>query len=100
MIRASRLTASLLAVASVCTAEMANPVRIDAGLISGGPTSSDDVRVFKGIPFGAPPVGDLRWRVPAPVKSWDGVRDKTELGYVCFQETFQKIPSLFWADNL
>ncbi len=85
MIRSLWLTASLLAAASVCVAEITNPVRIDSGLISGGPTSSDDVRVFKGIPFGASPVGDLRWRAPAPVKSWNGVRDATEFGNICIQ---------------
>ena len=42
--------------------------------------------VFKGIPFAAPPVGDLRWREPQPVKPWPGVRDTTKSGPICAQK--------------
>jgi para-nitrobenzyl esterase len=41
--------------------------------------------VFKGIPFAAPPVGDLRWREPQPVKPWTGVRDATMFSPRCVQ---------------
>jgi para-nitrobenzyl esterase len=44
----------------------------EAGLVSG--IKTDDITVYKGIPFAAPPVGDLRWKAPQPVKHWDGVR--------------------------
>ncbi len=40
---------------------------------------------FKGIPFGAPPLGDLRWREPQPVESWDGVRRTNGFGPRCMQ---------------
>lgn len=40
---------------------------------------------FKGIPYAAPPVGDLRWRPPATAKSWDGVRDGSRFGSMCPQ---------------
>ena len=39
-----------------------------------------NVRMFKGIPFSEPPVGDLRWRPPQPVKNWDGVRQAGDFG--------------------
>jgi para-nitrobenzyl esterase len=42
-------------------------------------------RAFRGIPFAAPPVGDLRWRPPAPPASWQGVRDATAFGNRCPQ---------------
>jgi para-nitrobenzyl esterase len=46
-------------------------VKVEGGLVEG--TVENGVIVYKGIPFAAPPVGDLRWRPPQPVKSWNGV---------------------------
>jgi para-nitrobenzyl esterase len=47
-------------------------VKTDAGLVSG--TVNGDIHIFKGIPFAAPPVGDLRWKAPQPVQHWTGVK--------------------------
>ena len=49
-------------------------IKTEAGQISGVINTSGDVYAFKGIPFAAPPVGDLRWKEPQPVKPWGGVR--------------------------
>ncbi|MGR6964802.1 carboxylesterase/lipase family protein [Geodermatophilus sp. URMC 61] len=46
---------------------------------------AEDHRLFQGIPFAAPPVGDLRFRPPAPVEPWDGVRGATAPGSPCPQ---------------
>jgi para-nitrobenzyl esterase len=46
-------------------------VKVDGGMIQG--TVEDGLTVFKGIPFAAPPVGDLRWKAPQPVAQWDTV---------------------------
>ena len=54
-----------------------NPVRIDSGLIAG---IDGDIRVFKGIPFAAPPAGGHRWRPPQPVVPWRGVRAADRFG--------------------
>jgi para-nitrobenzyl esterase len=42
---------------------------------------------FLGIPYGAPPVGDLRWRPSKPAASWSGVRNSTKFGPICAQIT-------------
>lgn len=54
-------------------------VKISSGLLS-GQWESNGVRVFKGIPYAAPPVGPLRWKEPQPVKAWQGVRSCDEFG--------------------
>jgi para-nitrobenzyl esterase len=45
----------------------------------------DGTMAWRGIPYAAPPVGDLRWRAPAEPASWSGVRDASEYGHSCFQ---------------
>ncbi|HVF89421.1 MAG TPA: carboxylesterase/lipase family protein [Blastocatellia bacterium] len=63
-----------------------NIVKTDAGSISGAELGEDrGVRVYKGIPFAAPPVGNLRWKPPQPVKAWTGVRECTAFGAACPQ---------------
>ena len=64
------------------------PAGMPALRITSGPITGDErdgVRVFKGIPFAAPPVGELRWKPPQPVKPWDGVRACAEFGPWCPQ---------------
>ena len=53
------------------SAETPAPVRVAGGSVQG--VLEDDLTVYKGIPFAAPPVGDLRWRAPQPVAKWPGV---------------------------
>lgn len=58
-------------------------VETDLGKVRGA--TRDKGAVFKGIPFAAPPVGELRWRAAVPAAAWDGVRDATAFGPVCIQ---------------
>jgi para-nitrobenzyl esterase len=53
---------------------------ISDGVLEGAVSADGNVRSFKGIPFAAPPVGELRWREPQPVPHWKGVRRATEFG--------------------
>lgn len=55
-----------------------------AGTLEG--INESGVAVFKGVPFAAPPVGELRWKAPQPVEKWEGVRKATEFGPNPMQE--------------
>jgi para-nitrobenzyl esterase len=59
-------------------------VKIESGSLSGTTTDSG-IRVFKGIPYAAPPVGDLRWRPPQPPAKWNGVRQADKFSDSCMQ---------------
>jgi para-nitrobenzyl esterase len=61
------------------------PVRVAGGLVSGAPGRDASITVFKGVPFAAPPVGDLRWRAPGPVVAWTGVKKADQFGANCMQ---------------
>ena len=60
-------------------------VVVDRGTLAGRVDSADHMLVFEGIPYAAPPVGDLRWRPPQPAARWDGVRRADQLGHNCMQ---------------
>ena len=60
-------------------------VKTTGGLVAGTTSADGGVRMFSGIPYAAPPVGDLRWRPPQPVVPWEGVRDATKPGPACMQ---------------
>jgi len=75
---------SLNAQQAVEIAEIDGPViKTSSGQLRGA--SVDDVSVFKGIPYAAPPVGEYRWRPPQPVIPWEGVRDALTFGPDCAQ---------------
>src|SRR5512138_943665 len=78
--------AFLLPVASqvVATPIPGDPVSIDGGAISGKVLPSG-VKAYLGIPFAAPPVRELRWREPQPVKPWKGVYDADRKMPECMQ---------------
>jgi para-nitrobenzyl esterase len=75
----------------------ADPVHVEQGQISGITGTSPEVRVYKGIPYAAPPVGDLRWAEPKPAASWQGVRDASKFGNACPQTPYPK-SSVYWED--
>jgi para-nitrobenzyl esterase len=91
MLRSTRF--ALLVVAAIVLAARSGgaslpaAVRIETGLVAGVTGSTADVRVFKGIPFAAPPVGPLRWRPPQPAGNWAGIRPADQYGAPCMQPT-------------
>jgi para-nitrobenzyl esterase len=83
----------MLAGSAVVLPAIQDPISTDAGLISGTAGSSEEVRVYKGIPFAAPPVGPLRWRSPQPVPHWEGLRKADHFGPMCMQARMAAGPS-------
>ena len=85
--------AALLGLAAMVSGNAAQQrvVRVDSGELQG--VIGDGVASYKGIPFGAPPVGDLRWRPPQPVRPWTGVRQAAEFGADCMQGRFGPPPA-------
>jgi len=80
----------LLALLLIACAQMPNPAHaeIEYADVTGGRLKgevNDGLAVFKGIPFAAPPIGDLRWRVPQPVAPWHGVRAANTFAPACSQ---------------
>ena len=49
-------------------------VKTANGKVQGVSNKDNTVRIFKGIPFASPPIGDLRWKAPQPVKNWKGIK--------------------------
>lgn len=81
MVKYALFVALVLAWSS-CAADDVH-VRIDSGLVQGD--AIDGVLTYKGIPYASPPVGNLRWQPPQPVKPWNETLSATEYGSACVQ---------------
>ncbi|MDE3198930.1 MAG: carboxylesterase family protein [Acidobacteriota bacterium] len=64
------------------------PIKTEGGLITGTPGWGWGVREYLGIPFAAPPVGELRWKAPQPVVPWQGVRAADRFSPACMQRQY------------
>ncbi len=88
--------ASCCLLAVSCAQE--NPVlKIEGGEIQGVLTDSSKVMVYKGIPYAAPPVGNLRWKAPQPVVAWEGVKIADSFGPIGIQTG--NPPGTFYGDE-
>ena len=83
------LAASVALWPSVAAA--APPVKVDGGLVQG--VADGELSVYKGIPFAAPPIGDLRWKKPQPVVAWPGTRAADAYAPACVQSMASPPPS-------
>lgn len=93
-----------------CTAQPANIVHTDKGSIEGYYNADETIRIFKGIPYAAPPIGDLRWRAPQASEPWEGIRKATDFGpspiqnkpepFYCWTEEFIAKPEPLSEDCL
>jgi para-nitrobenzyl esterase len=79
-------TLAILLVLSLTAGAFAQDrVKTANGTLEGISDKSSGIRSFKGIPFGEPPTGELRWKPPQPVKNWQGVRKADKFGPRCMQ---------------
>jgi para-nitrobenzyl esterase len=79
----SQATVALLALVLAHGVALATAVHVESGALQG--VDANGLSIYKGIPYAAPPLGDLRWREPQAVKSWKGVRKATAFAPACMQ---------------
>jgi para-nitrobenzyl esterase len=79
------LAIAIAAVPCMSVAE-STTVKVEQGVLQG--TKEAGLTVYRGIPFAAPPVGDLRWRAPQPAAKWQGVRSADKFAPQCVQGSF------------
>ena len=91
------LALGVLTLSSTTIAAVADPVRVEQGLLSGTPGASPEVRVYRGIPYAAPPIGELRWKAPQSPASWQGVRQATEFPKACWQTPYPAAAAIYQA---
>jgi para-nitrobenzyl esterase len=78
------LLGGVLSIVARPSAMIPDQVRVETGMLAGSAGSTQPtVRVFKGIPYAAPPLGENRWRAPQPASKWDGVRNADAFGAPC-----------------
>jgi para-nitrobenzyl esterase len=78
------LLSGVLFVVARPSAMIPDQVRIETGALAGVVgTTQPTVRVFKGIPYAAPPLAENRWRAPQPAAKWEGVRNADAFGAPC-----------------
>ena len=66
---------------------MIRKATVEGGAVRGIPAADPRVTVFKGVPYAAPPVGELRWRAPQPVRPWEGEKLCAEFAPIAMQTT-------------
>ena len=79
---------TLVSVCAVLLASQLAHAQISSAKVTGGEVSGSiegAISIFKGIPFAAPPIGDLRWKAPAPVANWTGVKKADAFAKACMQ---------------
>lgn len=72
-------------------------ITVEGGRVQGVPSAKEGVVVFKGIPYAAPPTGDLRWKAPQPVEPWQGVKVCDTFGPISLQPG--NAPGTFYGDE-
>jgi para-nitrobenzyl esterase len=93
------LVAAVLLQAQVSTPIQGDPVKTDAGLVS-GTMGADSVKRYLGIPFAAPPIRENRWRAPQAVTAWSGVLTANRKPAECVQGLRSSTINHYFGDEL
>ncbi len=97
----ARFTVLFFACAIVCCtnsiAQVPASVAVTGGLVSGVADAGNGLIIYKGIPFAAPPTGNLRWKAPQPVKPWKGILKCTNFGPAPMQAS--PVPFSMWSQE-
>jgi para-nitrobenzyl esterase len=96
-LRAPLLLLLLLPGAGSAAAQIDGPVRTTGGLVAPAPSENASLREFRGIPYAAPPVGELRWREPQPAATWTGVWTADRFAPACIQRLTRSRPP--WTEE-
>lgn len=78
-----------------CSEKALETIEVTGGEISGTTSADGAINIYKGIPYAAPPVGDLRWKAPQPAQPWEGVLECTAFGASPMQG--DPVPFSMWS---
>jgi len=92
--RLAMITAAIF-LSTAAFAAITDPVKVEQGQLAGTSGKSPDVRVYRSIPYAAPPVGELRWKAPQPPAAWQGVRPATGPSNGCWQTPYPPAAVLY-----
>src|SRR5947209_13478367 len=96
--RAVTIFTAVFVLAMAAAAQITDPIKVEQGLLSGATGKQADVRIYRGIPFAAPPIGDLRWKEPQPPAPWKGVREAKEFSKACWQTPYPAAAVLYRSE--
>ena len=78
-----------------CSEKALETIEVTGGEISGTTSADGAINIYKGIPYAAPPVGELRWKAPQPAQPWEGVLECTAFGASPMQG--DPVPFSMWS---
>ena len=74
-------------------------VRLESGILEGTQfDTAQNETAFLGVPYAAPPVGELRWKPTQPARKWNGPRQATQFGAACPQASRKLVPR-YWLER-